>query len=240
LFTSCQIIVKGFRDEFSQNSNYNLLFSLSIKGASICSSTRQPISSNGNKFACEIVRDTLVQKVDPSGSLILDVDISLLFVDSSPLPSQCHELIYNYKELADQHGKMLSSSDFSDFKFIVGDEEFKVHRNILAAVSGYFDNMFKSKMKEGLTNQCEVTHIEPEIFRHLLRYIYEIRLPENLDAIAMKLFEAAHYYEIDRLMEICRQRIFKQLNVENAIEFYAWALKYDENLKMKAWEIIKR
>jgi hypothetical protein len=238
--TSCQIIVKGFREEFSQNSKYNILFRLSVKGVSIYPLTRQRITSTGIKFAAEFDRDTLVQKLDPSGSLMLDVDISLLFTDSSPLPSQCHESIYNYKELADQHGKMLSSSDFSDFKFIVGGEEFKVHRIILASASGVFDQLFKSKIEEGLTNQCEVKHIEPEIFRHLLRYIYEIRLPENLETIAMKLFEAAHYYEIDRLMKICRQRIIKQLNVENAIEFYDWASKYDEELKMKAWEIIKQ
>jgi BTB/POZ domain len=96
-------------------------------------------------------------------------------------------------------------------------------------------------MEEARKGECIVEDIEPEIFEHLLRFIYGGELPEDIGDVSLKLFEAAHYYEIKQLKEICKQQLPFVLKTENAIEIFNWASVYDENdLKIAAWEIIKR
>jgi hypothetical protein len=43
------------------------------------------------------------------------------------------------------------------------------------------------------------------------------------------------------LSEICKKEIRPELTKENALELFEWSHRYDlEELKYKAWELIKR
>lgn len=136
---------------------------------------------------------------------------------------------------------MFGNEKYSDFLFVVGKKQFKVHKNVVGFASEVFDKIFTSEMEEKNKNQCKVVDMQPDMFEHLLRFIYGLGLPKNLEGIAMKLFEAAHYYGIKSLTEICSNEILLTLSKENAVEIFEWADLYDElELKMEAWTIIKR
>ena len=137
---------------------------------------------------------------------------------------------------------MLNDSTFSDFTYIVQGREFKVHKCILANASPVMAKMLTTDMEEAKSNKCLIEHIKSDTFSHLLEFVYSGNFGENFsgtDAIA--LYDAAYYYEIGDLIEICSQSIRCMLTVENAVELYKWAQPYDlEELKADAWLIIKR
>jgi speckle-type POZ protein len=100
--------------------------------------------------------------------------------------------------------------------------------------------MLTADMEEAHSSECIVNDIEPEIFEHLLRFIYGGELPEDIGAVSVKLYEAAHYYQIDELKEFCKKELPAMLKTENAEEMFHWAHVYDEHeLKTAAWEVIR-
>jgi speckle-type POZ protein len=239
-FYSCSINIKELCEEFRQPGKYKIKARVSAKNKELFS---QQTDITSESVSCEswIKKSTIAPLLEPSGSLVLDVQITLLFVETPSLPVFYQTPIVNYKELADQNGALLSKSDFSDFKFLVGNRVFNVHRAILAAASPVFAKMFTSSMVEAKTIQCVIKDIEQDIFQHLLSYIYERKFPENLSEVAMKLYEAAHYYQLDQLKEICIHHVYTELDTETAITMFNWASKYgNDDLKMEAWKIIKR
>lgn len=131
---------------------------------------------------------------------------------------------------------------YADFIFIVGGLEFKIHRNILAASSPVMHKIFTSRIKEAEKNEYTVDAIAPETFDHLLKFIYEGELPNDFKAIAKPLYEAAHYYDVDRLKTVCAQKINVDLTLDNALEVFEWVQPYDDfkQLKLNAWAILKR
>lgn len=87
----------------------------------------------------------------------------------------------------------------------------------------------------------DVDEIDPDTFNHMLHFIYSGNLPENLSDIAVPLYEAAHYYEIVALKEICQKEVHAKLTTENAFQTYSWSLVYGiDDLKTDAWAIVKR
>lgn len=136
--------------------------------------------------------------------------------------------------------KLVVDPTFSDFTFNVQGKEFKLHKNILGAASSVMMQMFLTDLKEKKTNTCVIHAIKPEVFELLVRFIYCGEIPDNLVEFAMPLYEAAHYYEIDYLKEICVQDVHENLCAKNAVDIYEWAQPFDVvHLKADAWTIIK-
>lgn len=137
--------------------------------------------------------------------------------------------------------KILNEAAFSDFTFIVNGKEFKVHRNILGFVSPVMMKLFTTDMAEKRLQTCNVTEISAEIFEYMLHYIYCGKLPENIELVAMNLYEAAHYYQIEPLMEICIYNMSDRLHAGNAVTLYEWSVCFDiADLKAKSWDLVKR
>jgi hypothetical protein len=154
--------------------------------------------------------------------------------------NQVYESMENQK-IAEKNLAMLNDSKYSDFTFIIKRRKFKVHKAILGAASPVFDRLFSTAMAEARTNEAKIDAIEPNIFESLLRFIYGGKLPENLASVAVDLFKAAHYYEIEDLKLVCEREVEEKLSEENAIQFYELAYVYDmKDLKTDAWKIIKR
>ena len=131
---------------------------------------------------------------------------------------------------------LLNNPEFSDFKFIVNENEFDVHKCVLANASEAFVKIFRVNK-----SFWKINDINEHIFGILLRFIYCDEVPENLGNIAVKLFEAADVFKIEELKEICSRKIHETLAAENSLELYNWAYVYDlEVLKMKSWELVKK
>lgn len=145
-----------------------------------------------------------------------------------------------YKKIRSNNKELLNEPKYSDFTFVVQGKKFKVHRAILAAASPVFDALFTTKFCENVTNECFVKDIEPTIFQYLLDFIYCGELPEALYKVSQSLYEAAHYYQINELADICISVECYHISKDNAVDVYEWAEKYNvENLKKEAWNFIQ-
>lgn len=136
---------------------------------------------------------------------------------------------------------MLDDATFSDFIFVVQGEIFRAHKAILAPASPVFHKMFTINMEEMRDNKCKINDIEPEVFKALLRYIYGGGITSTKASFYMQLHDAAHYYELKELMEMCMNQVHKVLTLEDAVEAYKWAHIYEEAEKVKVatWKMIK-
>lgn len=177
-----------------------------------------------------------------SNNLELKLTMTISKTSSGQLPSQmfiCPTI--QFKKMLANKKELLNQSKYSDFKFVVQGKIFKVHKNILAAASPVFDKLFTTECRETVNNECIVNDIDPTIFQYLLNFIYCGELPEQAaNNVYRALYEAAHYYQINELAEVCISVEEYHLSKENAVDVYQWTETYGvENLKKQAWKIIQ-
>lgn len=207
---------------------------IKIKSSKICINSEQ--SALYEHLLSEVFKQTS----------FLEVNIKVTMSAALPAQPNTDEIVLDmnpqYKKIISNNKRILTESKYSDFTFVVQGTEFKVHKGILSAASPVFDKLFSTKLIETYTNDCHVPHIEPLIFQYLMSFIYSGELPENLrkENVARKLFEAAHYYQIENLIDVCKQTQHFKLSVENAEEMYNWAVTYElDDVKTDAWNIIR-
>lgn len=75
--------------------------------------------------------------------------------------------------------RMLTKSVLWDFMFIVQDELFEVHKNIMAATSPMFRSMVTIDMAENEKGESKIDHIKPEIFNALLKIIDRLEIEKQ-------------------------------------------------------------
>lgn len=140
-----------------------------------------------------------------------------------------------------QFGKLLESHDLSDFTFIISGEEFQVHKLILKLVSPYFSLLFSSEFKEN-ENNVFVTNEDPEVFRHMLEYIYKGKLPQNFPDVAIDLYKMAHLYQVESLLPYCKGHVNALIidNV-NVLKIYKFAAEYEmTDLFERSWAFMRK
>lgn len=183
--------------------------------------------------------DYLSQHVNANGSLILIATLEVKYMGEKRLRKINNRQIANLYTVK-QFKSILNDPTFTDFTFIVQSKKFNVHKAILAAASDVMRKIFTTNLLESKQGHCCISFIEPEIFEHLLRFIYTGQLPEIMDGISIQLLKAAHYYGISHLIEICKENLHFKINAENAVEIYEFASIYDlADLKLDAWNVVK-
>lgn len=142
------------------------------------------------------------------------------------------KIIENYK-------KLLEIDKLTDVTFIVGNEKFKGHQEILAIQSPVFTNMFMNDWAEGVKNVVNVEGIEPKIFYHLINYCYFAEVDCDRVDIHLKILVAADRYLIKGLINLCENYISDNLSSDNVDDVFTVAnllqlselIKKCENLK---------
>ena len=235
-YTICNLTINGLCKEFQHSEKHRARIICSVGGVNVFDKESAITCASIKTGNDDMNEYNFVSKVSANGSLFVDVKVELhgVGLDFTPNP------VKSYKTLAENIGKMLQNSQFFDFTFIVQGQEFKVHRNILAQASPVFTALFSSDMEEAKSKKCVIKFIKPSIFGHLLNYIYKFELPQDFVSVSKELYEAAHYYEITELKDVCLRHVSSTLTVNNAFDLFHRSIKYDENLKVKAWTIIKR
>lgn len=191
-------------------------------------------------FAMIVGSSSYAKCLDEDGTLNFDVNVSIKHFENSEKKTANDQNVIREQVLNNFSG-LFDNPSYSDFTIKLKGKEFKTHRAILAASSPVFRKMFETEMQESISNECKVNEIEPDIFEHMLRFIYCGKMPENLSEIAFLLYDAAHYYEVLSLKQICLTDIQSRLSADIALEIYYWAYDYDmEELKADAWKIVKR
>jgi hypothetical protein len=180
-----------------------------------------------------------------NGTLTLDIKLSMTFLDEYKSESKFVNPFEVNDDMVQSIRNLYGDSEFADFTFIVGSREFKVHKNILAMRSEVFKALFTTDMLEKKTGSCVVANIEADTFELLLNFIYAREIEDLEVGEVIKLFEAAHYYEVKRLKEFCKANLGKYLKKktakDNAFEIYAFSKKFgDDELIHDSWMIIKK
>ncbi|XP_013394154.1 protein roadkill [Lingula anatina] len=152
--------------------------------------------------------------------------------------SNCSPVKVPECKLSEDLGSLFERSAFSDVMLNVGGREFQAHKAILAARSPVFNAMFEHDMEERKLNRVEITDVEHEVMREILRFIYTGKT-SNLEKMADDLLAAADKYALERLKVMCEEALCTNLVVENACEVLVLAdLHSAEQLKSHAIDFI--
>lgn len=181
------------------------------------------------------------QRSDP---LLITKVINDLTVNSSK-DSSIQVVIKIYRrcdspvQIVEEYAKFLENEDLSDVRFMFGDIEIPAHKQILSARNSVFRKMFESDMLEKKNGRVEITDIESNIFKHVLRYIYSGKIVTNDFNDWVKVLIAADKYSIANLVKICENRMLNSLTAENIIDaFIAADLVQAENLRKTCVQFI--
>lgn len=190
----------------------------------------------------KIKQESLSQHLLVQDDLTLCINVSLheeFVVDDRRERKQQSEpdplLLDHFANLLTNAGK------FSDTTVIVGQQEFPVHRAILAVRSPVFAAMFEhTEMKESQKNQVIIKDIEPHVFQEVLRFIYTDTV-QQLDKMAHELLAAADKYALEKLRTVCEEFLGKSLAVETVTQTLHLAdMHHAMKLRHEAIEFIAR
>lgn len=149
---------------------------------------------------------------------------------SNPNPASC---------LIKANKYLWETGDLSDFTIKTEEKEFKVHKNLLAANSIVFRQMFTHKMKETVDNEMTITDYTAKVVEQFLVFIYTVELPKT-DEDVVDLFAISAKYSLDELRNYCENKIRLNLNNDNASAVLSMANLYDrKELKKDAFAVIK-
>eukprot|EP00759_Apiculatamorpha_spiralis_P049749 PhF_6_TR44446/c0_g1_i1/m.68418 len=103
---------------------------------------------------------------------------------------------------------------------------FRVHRAILCAQSPTFHSMFSSNMQECTMDVIQVPFRET-CMEAVLWYIYFCDIGKVTQVNAMEVLDAAHYYQIKGLCELCIEFLRSNTTNDNVCNTLECALKYN-------------
>lgn len=140
--------------------------------------------------------------------------------------------------LSDDFTRMFDDGRFADCTLTVGGRDLHAHKAILAARSPVFEAMFVHETEESKRNIVNITDVDYEVLKEMLRYIYTGTAP-NLHSLADDLLAAADKYALERLKIQCEQALCINLTVDNSCETLILAdLHSAEQLKQQCIDFI--
>ena len=104
----------------------------------------------------------------------------------------CKEILRNLNNLRHE-------GSLCDVTLVVEGREFRVHRNVLAASSPYFRNMFTSDIREKTESKVAIEALTSSVMEGLLSYIYTGAVEIGEEWRARDLLSAADYLVFPRL-----------------------------------------
>lgn len=139
----------------------------------------------------------------------------------------------NQKKLSNSYLKYLYSFDDSDITIFCGKtkEQFNAHKIILQCQSDFFKNLLHCKCKESAKSCVILRSIEPEVFQHIMSFIYSGNIiPDRMNFDIWKgLLEASDYLIMKNLKTLC----MKYLEADST----RW-IKSDDFLKISIYSLI--
>ncbi|OAD59297.1 Protein roadkill [Eufriesea mexicana] len=189
-----------------------------------------------------IRRDFLLDEANgllPDDKLTIFCEVSVV-ADSVNISGQSNTIQFKVPEcrLPDDLGLLFENQKFSDVTLTVCGREFQAHKAILAARSPVFSAMFEHEMEERKQNRVDITDVDHEVLREMLRFIYTGKAA-NLEKMADDLLAAADKYALERLKVMCEEALCTSLAIENAADILILAdLHSADQLKAQAIDFI--
>lgn len=140
-------------------------------------------------------------------------------------------------ELNNEIKTLINDNSLKDFKIIIGDHEFVVHKFLLIARSPTLADILRNNP---YVENLNLIDIPVEIFEKVLNFIYSDELPSDDKINFLQLFAAAGRLKINKLKEYAASKILNQINPENALEVFKLSNRYDHSeLRNKSFTKIK-
>ena len=112
---------------------------------------------------------------------------------------------------------------FSDLSFICSDGvRIQAHRFAIFPSSSIWKNMINI----GPNSIIQISDIDSTTMNEILRYIY-VEEVNDIDKFAPKLIYGAQKYKLDELKKLSVATMIKNLSIENAVDYFLLAYKYD-------------
>ncbi|KAL7013169.1 hypothetical protein ACKWTF_015231 [Chironomus riparius] len=127
---------------------------------------------------------------------------------------------------------------FKDFRVQISEQEFAVHKILLAARSPTLAEVLR---KNSDVQNLNLVDISVEIFEKILKFLYNDELPGADWTDFLGLFSAAGRLQIQELKDYAAQKVIKIVGSENALEVLNLSNKYEhDGLMQKAFQEIKK
>lgn len=149
-----------------------------------------------------IRRDFLLDESNgllPEDKLTIFCEVSVV-ADTVNITGQSNLTHFKVPEcrLSEDLAQLFENQAFSDCMLMCNGREFGVHKALLAARSPVFAAMFEHGMRESQSDRVDVTDVDPDVMKEMLRFMYTGNAP-SLDKMADDLLAAADKYQLDRL-----------------------------------------
>ena len=134
--------------------------------------------------------------------------------------------------------KMLISGEMFDYTIKVHNKEFKVHKNILAAQSSVFYEMFTNNSETGVRIMKNATNWTQKGFEEFMRYFNTGKVFS--EDHALELFKLASEFDVPELKNISENILLKNLNTTSALKVFRIGQAHgSEIIKQAAFEVLK-
>lgn len=111
---------------------------------------------------------------------------------------------------------------FCDCTLLVEDEEFPIHKSVLAASSQYFRALFTTDMQERGRSRIALCGISAATFQFVLDYAYTGAITLN-QATVTHVYVAADMFQLEDLKDLCHDFLLNQLAATNCIGIWRLA-----------------
>ncbi|KAF8777737.1 Kelch-like ECH-associated protein 1 like protein [Argiope bruennichi] len=132
-------------------------------------------------------------------------------------PSETYDdRISRYSEISDDLRYLYQGRIVSDIVIKTPCTLFPAHKSVLCASSCVFKEMLTNDLRDESINLFEITNLEDDIVSRMLFFLYTDSLENIRWDNAMKLYHAAHVYQIQRLIFKCSCFLLEKLTITNA------------------------
>ena len=163
-----------------------------------------------------VVCESNMAASDVGDSLEIRIQGNVAIFPNGPDELYCKEILQNLNSLRHE-------GSLCDVTLVVEGREFIAHRNVLAASSPYFQNMFTSDMREKTASKVTIKALTSFVMEDLLSYIYTGAVEIGEESRARDLLFAADYLMVPRLNKIAGDFLLKNLSVSTCISVYQLA-----------------
>ncbi|GFR30512.1 speckle-type POZ protein [Trichonephila clavata] len=141
--------------------------------------------------------------------------------------------------LREDLGSLCCRDDLSDMKIRTNTTSIAVHTQILGARSSVFKAMFSNDMKEKTQGCVDVTDLDDDTVRRMLRYMYTDKMDNLQWESACQLYAASDKYDIASLRKKCTAILQAKLSPTNACQILSLAdAHHDKALKKTVQDYI--
>ena len=126
------------------------------------------------------------------------------------------------QKVLDRINCLRMSQKLCDVTIKVEEEEFRVHRVVLAANTQYFEAMFSSDLEESRQDVVTIRDVSPSAMKTILEYCYTSAISIDNDNVEL-LSAAACLLQISEVTNACCEYMKKRLDMENCLSVRSFA-----------------